>query len=82
MNIAQKIETGGASSTSTARFRFLANAPLPANDALHIAHWAAALSVKATTHKAIIKAKANMRSRRDVITREFPFSPARYREWF
>ena len=40
----QKIETGGTSSTSTPRFRFLANRLFDCNEALHITHWAGAES--------------------------------------
>jgi len=42
MNMVQKIETGGTSSTSTPIFRFLTNKLLDCSEALHITHWASA----------------------------------------
>ena len=55
------METGGANKTSTPKFRFLANAGLPAKDERHMAHWAAALSENMSTQTATTVTTVNNR---------------------
>jgi hypothetical protein len=61
------METGGASNTSTPRFKFLAKAGLPAKEERHMAHCAAALSENTSTQAATMITAINTRK----IFREF-----------